>query len=150
MDAFNAHAMDPERYVSYYQNQAGGIMPGYAGSPAMYGAGFGGIFRNLFRMAIPLFKRGFSIAKPHLKTAAKNIVSDIVSNGLTHAMRYNQDGSGMLVMARKSVKRPPGKRRGRPAKKTKRELKKCIDSKRKRKGKQTKRTPRRKATSTIF
>ena len=113
-------------------------MPGYAGSPAMYGAGFARIFRNLFRMAIPLFKTGFKIAKPHLKTAAKNIVSDIVSNGLTHVMLSNQDGSGMLVMARKSVKRSPGKRRGRPAKKTKRELKKCIDSKRKRKGKQTK------------
>ena len=89
--------------------------------------GFGGIFRNLFRMAIPLFKTGFKIAKPHLKTAAENIVSDIVSNGLTHVMRNNKDGSGMLVMARKSVKRPPGKRRGRPTKKTKRELKRCTN-----------------------
>ena len=39
-------------------------------------------------------------------------------------MRNNQDGSGMLVMARKSVKRPPGKRCGQPAKKTKCEPKK--------------------------
>ena len=73
MDSFNMHTMDPERYVAYYQNQVGGVMSGYTGSPAMYGAGFGGIFRNLFRMAIPLFKRGFSIAKPHLKTAAKTL-----------------------------------------------------------------------------
>ena len=137
MESFNMHAMDPERYVSYYQNQAGGVMPGYAGSPAMYGAGFGGIFRNLFRMAIPLFRRGYSIAKPHLKTAAKNIVRDIVSHGVTRVIRGNQDGSGMMVMARKSVKRPPGKRRGRPAKKTKRETKKHIVSKGKRKEKQT-------------
>ena len=68
MDSFNMHTMDPERYAAYYQNQAGGIMPGYTGSPAMYGAGFGGTFRNVFRMARPFFKRGFSTAKQPLKT----------------------------------------------------------------------------------
>ena len=67
-------------YVDYYRNQAGGGLPGYAGGGVMYGAGLGGLFRGLFRMAIPLLKRGFSIAKPHLKSAAKNIVSDVVSN----------------------------------------------------------------------
>lgn len=150
MDPFNRPVMDPERYVSYYQNQAGGRMPGYAGSPTMYGAGFGGIFRNLFRMAIPLLKSGFNMAKPHLKTAAKNIVSDVVSKGLTRMMAHNQDGSGMLVMARKSAKRPPGKRRGRPAKKTKRDVKKHIVSKRKTKGRQSTTTSCRKAINTIF
>ncbi|KAI4879211.1 hypothetical protein NFI96_023178, partial [Prochilodus magdalenae] len=79
---------------------------------------FGG---TLFRMA--LFRRGYSIAKPHFKTAARNIVRDIVSHEATRVMRSNQDGSGVMVMARKSVRRPPGKRRGRPARKTKRETK---------------------------
>ncbi len=39
--------MDPERYVAYYQNQAGNGLPGYAGGGVMYGAGLGGLFRGL-------------------------------------------------------------------------------------------------------
>lgn len=99
-------------YVSYYRNQAGGDLSGYAGGGVMYRAGLGGLFRGLFRMAIPLLKRGFSIAKPHLKSAAKNIVSDVVSNVLTRSHNDKaQDGSGLMVMARKRMSKPPGVRR---------------------------------------
>ncbi len=59
--------MDPERYVAYYRSQAGNGLPSYAGGPVMYGGGIGGIFKVLFRNALPLLKRGFSIVKPHLK-----------------------------------------------------------------------------------
>ena len=83
MKPFNPYAQDPQRYVLYYQNQAGGVLHGYAGAPVMYGSGLGGIFRGLFRMAVPLLKKGFNIVKPHLKTAAKNVVSDVVSNIMT-------------------------------------------------------------------
>ena len=78
---------DPHRYISYYQSQTGHAMPGYAGSGVMYGSGFasgiGGLFRGLYRMAIPFLRRGFSIAKPHIKAAAKNIVSDVVTSALS-------------------------------------------------------------------
>ncbi len=95
---------DTADYVSYYQNQAGCGLPGYSGSGVMYGAGLGGLFRGLFRMAVPLLKRGFSFAKPHLKSAAKNIVSDVVSNVLTRSHSDKaQDGSGLMVMARKRM-----------------------------------------------
>ncbi len=43
----------------------------------MYGGGIGGIFKAFFRTVLPLLKRGFSIVKPHLKTAARNIASDV-------------------------------------------------------------------------
>ncbi|XP_016420228.1 uncharacterized protein F54H12.2-like [Sinocyclocheilus rhinocerous] len=96
--------MNTADYVNYYRNQAGGGLGGLAGGAVMYGAGLGGLFRGLFRMAVPLLKRGFSIAKPHLKSAAKNIAADVVSNALSRA--YNGDpkaqgGSGLMVMARK-------------------------------------------------
>lgn len=105
--------MDPAHYVNYYKNQAGGGLPGYAGGGVMYGAGLGGLFRGLFRMALPLLKRGFSIAKPHLKNAAKNIVSDVVTNAMSHTFNNNkaQDGSGLMVMSRKRRSKPPGVRR---------------------------------------
>ncbi len=53
----------------------------------MYGAGIGGIFKALFRTALPLLKRGFSIAKPHLKDAARYIASDVVTTALSRS--YN-------------------------------------------------------------
>ncbi len=105
--------MDPERYVAYYRSQAGNGLPGYAGGPVMYGGGIGGIFKALFRTALPLLKRGFSIVKPHLKTAARNIASDVVTSALSRS--YNdsnnngQNGNGLMVMSRGSFK-PPGAR----------------------------------------
>lgn len=60
---FNNHNADPLRYVAYYQNQAGNGIPSSAGGRVMCGAGLGGLFHGLFRMAIPLLKCGFSIAK---------------------------------------------------------------------------------------
>ncbi len=104
----------------------------------MYGAGLGGLFRGLFRLAVPLLKRGFSIAKPHLKSAAKNIATDVVSNVMSRSYNDNskaQDGSGLMVMARKRTSKPPGiRRRGQDNKENKaRGPKKVSDTRRKRK-----------------
>lgn len=73
MSYYNTHRGEINDYVNYYQNQAGGGLLGYAGGAVMYGSGLGGLFRGLFRMAVPLLKTGFNIAKPHLKMAAKNM-----------------------------------------------------------------------------
>jgi len=125
------YKVDPERYISYYRAQAGNGLPGYAGGGVMYGSGFasgiGGLFKGLFRMAMPFFRRGISIAKPHLKSAAKNIMSDVVTSALTKSYNNNdengQEGHGLMVMSRK----PPGTRmrRGRvlAVKKTRRSSK---------------------------
>ncbi len=105
--------MDPERYVAYYRSQAGNGLPGYAGGLVMDGAGIGGIFKALFRTALPLLKTGFTIVKPHLKTAARNIANDVVTSALSRS--YNdtnndgQNGNGLIVMSRGSFK-PPGAR----------------------------------------
>ncbi len=60
----------------------------------MYGAGIGGIFKALFRTALPLLKRGFSIAKPHLKDAARYIASDVVTTALSRSYNYNNNNNG--------------------------------------------------------
>ncbi len=67
----------------------------------MYGASIGGI--------LPLLKRGFSIAKPHLKAAARNIASDVVTTALSRPYNDNnnnngQNGNGLMVMSRGSFK----------------------------------------------
>ena len=98
---------DDGRYLSYYMNQAGGELPGFIGTSTQYGQGLGGIFRNLFRMAVPLLKRGFSLAKPHLKTAATNIVGDVVSNITRNTLSRKQEGNGLMVYTQRPLKRPP-------------------------------------------
>lgn len=146
--------MNVADYIDYYRNQAGGGLPGYAGGAVMYGAGLGGLFRGLFRMAVPLLKKGFNIAKPHLKAAAKNIVSDVVSNAMTRS--YNgdpkaQDGSGLMVMARKRLSKPPGiRRRGLSIKKTKRRGKKLSVTRRKRKKTKKRNASVKRTIKTIF
>ncbi len=143
--------MDPERYVAYYRNQAGNGLPGYAGGPVMYGSGIGGVFKALFRTALPLLKRGFSIAKPHLKAAARNIASD-VTTALSRSYNANnnegQNGKGLMVLSRGSFK-PPGMRMRRGSgrvKKVKRTSKKRTVAKRSQRthAKRVKKTVRRK------
>lgn len=57
MSYYNHRAMNTADYVDYYRSQAGGGLPGYSGGAVMYGAGLRGLFRGLFRMAIPLLKK---------------------------------------------------------------------------------------------
>ncbi len=103
------YTRDDTRYISYYMNQAGGELPGFVGTSTQYGHGLGGIFRNLFRMAVPLLKRGFNLAKPHLKTAATNIVGDVVSNIVRNMTTKQQEGNGLMVYTKRPAKRPPSR-----------------------------------------
>ena len=105
---------DTERYVNYYISQAGGDLSGYSGASSQYGSGIGGIFRGLFRTIMPLMKRGFAIAKPHLKTAGKGILSDVITRVVSGNNEKNrQEGSGMIAIGRRAIKRPPGNKRRR-------------------------------------
>lgn len=108
---------DPTMLKRYYQTQAGYGLPGFHGAPVMYGAGVGGIFRRLFRMAVPLFKKGVDIAKPHLKTAARNIAQDVVSRVSQGIMNkvVPQQGSGFMYLKRRGgLKRKTNVRKGPP------------------------------------
>ena len=122
---------DPHRFVSYYESQVGGALPGFAGSPVMYGRGIGSVFSKLFRFISPLVRKGFAIAKPHLKNVAKNIASDVVSQAVGRMSGASgsgvQEGSGgMMVLARRPRKRPPGQRVT-TGKKRRRGEKKSVD-----------------------
>lgn len=99
---------DPALYSNYYRAQAGHGLPGYQGAPVMYGAGVGGVFRSLFRKAVPLLRRGFEIIRPHVKTAARNIARDVVGNVSQAILNKvnTQEGAGLVYMKRrKGLKR---------------------------------------------
>lgn len=94
------------RYITYYLNQAGGG-GNFIGSRIQYGNGVAGIFRTLYRMAMPLFVKGFNIIKPHLKTAASGVASDVVSKIARSAFAEKQKGDGLMVLAKRARKTPP-------------------------------------------
>ena len=106
---------DPSIYRNYYKAQAGYALPGYHGTPVMYGAGLGGIFRSLFRKAIPLLRRGIDIFKPHAKTAVRNIARDVAGHVTQEVLnRVNkpppQAGSGLgYIKRRRALKRKASK-----------------------------------------
>ena len=122
---------DPRRFVAYYEGQAGGNLPGFYGAPVMYGRGLGSIFSKLFRFVSPLLKSGFAVVKPHLKTAATNIAADAVKRvvGKLKGQEGNQEGSGgIMVLARRKRKRPPGDRVFSPKKRKKQKRSKSVGS----------------------
>lgn len=99
---------DEAKYTAYYLNQAGGELPGYSGARVQYGNGLAGVFRAIYRTVFPLIKRGLTIAKPHLKSAAKNIVGDVMSNVTREAFsNKTQDGNGLAVVTKTRKRRPP-------------------------------------------
>lgn len=122
---YHPYAHNADKYVAYYTAQAGGDLPGYSGLGAQYGAGLGGIFRGLFRLAFPLLKKGFTFAAPHLKTAAKNIATDVITN----VINRRQEGSGIVAVAPRPIKRPPGKRGSSPPKRRSRTTNKKTHTK---------------------
>lgn len=100
--------MDPQRFVPYYINQAGNGLPGFVGAPVVYGRGLGSMLSRAFRFVMPFLKRGVNLAKPHLKTAAKGIASDVVgavTSRLVKGQEPVQEGSGLLQLSRRSRKR---------------------------------------------
>lgn len=69
-------------------------------------------------MAVPLFKKGVDLVKPHVKTAARNVAQDVVSHVTRRIMNKisPQEGSGFMYLKRRGgVKRKASStRRGPP------------------------------------
>lgn len=98
---------NPQDYVAYYRAQAGGGLPGFRGAPIMYGTGLGGLFRGLFRKAMPFLRQALEIIKPHVKSAAKNIARDVAGHLVSQVVERGQDGSGLFVARKNYASGPP-------------------------------------------
>lgn len=71
----------------------------FTGSMVLYGRGFWSVFFQLFKCIIPFIKKGFIIAKPHLKLAAKNIALDIIRAALSD----DQQQEGFVTTSQETV-----------------------------------------------
>jgi len=72
------HVSDPDAYVGYYLDQAGGGTY-YHGSRMQRGYGIGSIFGKMFRFAMPLLKRGAMHVGKALGRTGANILADAAS-----------------------------------------------------------------------
>ena len=115
--------MDSQRFVNYYLSQIGHgnrNLPGFIGSPVMYGRGLGSMLSRAFRFVLPFIKSGYQAARPHLGAAAKSVASNLVQSATTKlfnrtGQKGNQEGSGLFKLARRAtlkrrVKRSTAKR----------------------------------------
>jgi hypothetical protein len=106
----------------YYENQAAFGLPGYAGSRNQRGHGF---FSSLFRMAIPVLKRGAIGLSKHLLKTGANIVSDVEAGAnLKDSARQRFGETGQEVLSSIRGQMGGGKRkRQHPTKKKKANIK---------------------------
>lgn len=145
---------DDRAYHDYYMRQAGGgEIPKFIGAQTQYGYGLGGLLRNLIRTVIPLGSRlfkivkpvaheAFTMAKPHLKEAVKEIGSAALRKAgekLAELTTPGQSGSGRKRKRRRQMSKPRQSKRRKVVKKRKmkakrKTLKKRKPSKRRRRG----------------
>ena len=75
-----------QEVISSAQRGRGMRMDRYIYNAPMQGRGIGGIFSKLFRAVMPMAKSTINslgrVVKPHIKTAVKNVGSDLVNIGV--------------------------------------------------------------------
>lgn len=64
-------------FENYYTHQSGSGINYYQGSPFQKGYGFGGLFRSLFRAAVPLFKSGAKAVGKQLFHSGVDMLNDV-------------------------------------------------------------------------
>ncbi|GFS29128.1 uncharacterized protein F54H12.2 [Trichonephila inaurata madagascariensis] len=64
-------------FEDYYIHQSGSGLGYYQGTPLQKGYGFGGLFRSLFRAAVPLFKSGAKAVGKQLFHSGVDVLNDI-------------------------------------------------------------------------
>jgi hypothetical protein len=73
------HHCQAKAYHDYYLHQAGRGYPVYVGTRYQRGHGLGSIFGALFKVAVPLLKKGAkTLGRKALKTSL-NIAEDVVA-----------------------------------------------------------------------
>lgn len=64
-------------FEDYYSHQSGSGLNYYQGTTLQKGYGFGGLFRSLFRAAVPLFKSGAKAVGRQLFHSGVNVLNDL-------------------------------------------------------------------------
>lgn len=120
-------------FEDYYTHQSGNGLSYYQGAAYQKGYGLGGMFRSLFRAAVPLFKSGAKVVGKQLFHSGVDVLNDM-SRGenikVSAKKRFKEAGHNLTDKATTKVKSMIGS--GQRYKKRKRTTKRIIPRKAKR------------------
>lgn len=111
-------------FEDYYSQQSGNGLNYYQGTALQKGYGFGGLFKSLFRAAVPLFKSGAKAVGKQLFHTGVDMLNDISQGEDIKAVakrRFKEAGKNLTDKAAVKVKSMIGsgqrnKKRKRPQK----------------------------------
>lgn len=94
-----------QSFEDYYCNQTGGTLNYYRGASFQRGYGIGGLFRSLFRAAVPLFKSSAKAVGKQLFHSGVGVLND-VSKGddIKMAVRRRMKEAGKHLTDKAAVK----------------------------------------------
>lgn len=118
-------------FEDYYTNQTGRGLNFYKGSTYQRGYGFGGLFRSLFRAAVPLFKSGAKAVGKQLLNSGMSLLGDVSQgeNLKTAAKRRMKEAGNILTdKASSKVKNMIGSGRKKKANKKRKRSTKRVTS----------------------
>lgn len=112
-------------FEDYYTQQIGNGLNHYQGVPFQRGYGFGGIFRSLFRAAVPLFRSGAKAVGKQLFHSGLDVLND-VSGGdnikVAAKRRLKEAGQHLTDKAAEKVKTMIGSGRNKKRKHSKKRI----------------------------
>lgn len=112
-------------FEDYYVNQSGNGLSYYQGAAYQKGYGLGGLFRSLFRAAVPLFKSGAKAVGKQMLRSGASLVNDIaqgVNPREAAKQRLKEAGRVLTDKAANKVKTMVGSGRNKKRKLTKKRL----------------------------
>lgn len=112
-------------FEDYYTNQTGQGLNFYQGVPYQRGYGFGGIFRSLFRAAVPLFKSGAKAVGKQLFHSGVDLLNDVTQGQdvkTATKKRLKEAGKQLTNQAAAKVKTMIGSGRNKKRKQSSKQL----------------------------
>lgn len=92
-------------FEDYYCNQTGSGLNYYRGASFQRGYGIGGLFRSLFRAAVPLFKSGAKAVGKQLFHSGVDVLKDVSQGGdVKMAVKRRMKEAGKQLTDKAAVK----------------------------------------------
>ncbi|GIY69569.1 uncharacterized protein CDAR_82081 [Caerostris darwini] len=94
-----------KNFEEHYTNQSGSGIPHYEGISLQRGYGLGGVFRRLFRAALPFFVRGGKVVGKEALVTGTKVINDVLSGKDLETAAKSRSKEAGKSLARKAINR---------------------------------------------
>ncbi|GIX76933.1 uncharacterized protein F54H12.2 [Caerostris extrusa] len=94
-----------EKFEEHYTNQSGSGIPHYEGISFQRGYGLGGVFRRLFRAALPFLVRGGKVVGKESLVTGTKVINDVLSEKDLETAAKSRSKEAGKSLARKAINR---------------------------------------------